>query len=95
MKKVYTKYIPKGGRVMMVQIKSWGNGQGVRFSKELLDAAGVHVDEFLEVEIKDGTIVLSKTFKHKTLEERVLEYRGKLGPYEEFEWGETEGREQW
>ena len=95
MEKVYTKYIPKGGRVMMVQIKSWGNGQGVRFSRELLDAAGVHLDEFLEVEIKDGTIVLSKTFKHKTLEERVLEYRGKLGPYEEFEWGEAEGREQW
>ena len=49
----------------------------------------------LDVEIKNGTIILSKTFKHKTLEERVLEYRGKLGPYEEFDWGEAEGREQW
>ena len=39
-------------------------------------------------------IVLTKTFKHKTLEECAAEFSGKLGPYEEFEWGAPVGREQ-
>ncbi len=80
---------------MVAQVKAWGNGQGVRFSKELLDTIGVHVNEFLDVQIKDGSIILSKTFKHKTLEERAAEFQGKTGPYEEFPWGEAKGREQW
>ncbi len=80
---------------MRAQVKAWGNGQGVRFSKELLDTIGVRVDEFLDVQIKDGSIILSKMFKHKTLEERAAEFQGRIGPYEEFSWGEAEGREQW
>ena len=32
---------------------------------------------------------------HRTLEERAKEYGGKLGPYEEFDWGEPMGRERW
>lgn len=80
---------------MIVQVKSWGNGQGVRFSKELLDTIGIHVDEYLDVKVKDGSIILSKTFKHKTLEERAAQCEGKVGPYEEHIWGDAEGREQW
>ena len=80
---------------MKTQVKAWGNGQGVRFSKELLDTIGVRVDDFLDVQTKDGSIILSKTFKHKTLEERAAEFQGKIGPYEEFAWGEADGREQW
>ncbi len=33
--------------------------------------------------------------QHRTLEERIQEYGGKLGPYEEFDWGEPAGRENW
>lgn len=80
---------------MTTQVKAWGNGQGVRFSKELLDMVGVRVDEYLNIEVINGTIILSKAFKHRTLEERAAEYDGNVGPYEEFTWGEAEGREQW
>lgn len=31
--------------------------------------------------------------EHRTLEERAKEFGGRLGPYEEFDWGEPEGRE--
>ena len=88
-------YIRKGDDILIAQVKSWGNGQGVRFSKELLDSIGVHVDEFLDVKIEDGSIILTKTFKHKTLEERAADFNGKVGPYDEFAWGDAEGREQW
>ena len=37
-----------------------------------------------------ANIVLKKVRKqHRTLEERAKEYDGKLGPYEEFDWGRT------
>jgi len=80
---------------MVAQVKSWGNSQGIRLSRELLDSIGVHVNDMLKVEVKNGDIILSKTFKHKTLEERAAEYNGKIGPYEEYDWGEPQGRELW
>lgn len=93
--KVYTTYI-QGGENMIIQIKKWGNSQGIRLSKELLDLAGIKNNDFLNIEIIDGNIVLKKVEKqHRTLEERAKEYRGKLGPYEEFDWGTPVGRERW
>ncbi len=80
---------------MVTQVKAWGNGQGIRFSKEFLDSLGIRLNEYLQVNIVNGDIVLSKTFKHKTLEERAEEFDGKLGPYEEIDWGSPTGREEW
>lgn len=80
---------------MITQVKVWGNSQGIRLPKELLEKIGAHIDDFFNIEIVNGNIVLSKTFKHKTLEERAADFEGKIGPYKEFEWGELIGREQW
>ncbi len=81
---------------MIVQLKAWGNSQGIRLSKELLTLAGIKNNDILEIELQDGNIVLKKAKKeHRTLEERAQEYGGKLGPYEEFDWGEPVGRENW
>ncbi|MCD7717638.1 MAG: AbrB/MazE/SpoVT family DNA-binding domain-containing protein [Lachnospiraceae bacterium] len=80
---------------MVAQVKAWGNSQGIRLSKELLDSLGIYLNEYLDVKVVNGDIVLSKTFRHKTLEERAAEYGGKPGPYEEMSWGEPGGREMW
>ncbi|MCD8151790.1 MAG: AbrB/MazE/SpoVT family DNA-binding domain-containing protein [Clostridiales bacterium] len=80
---------------MVTQVKSWGNGQGIRFSKDLLDTLGIHLNEYLNIKIVDGDIVLSKTCKHKTLEERAAEYDGELNLDNEISWGESVGREVW
>jgi len=80
---------------MMTQVKTWGNSQGIRFSKELLESVGIHINDYLDAEIIDGNIVLKKQFRHKTLEERSAAFHGQTGPYTEFSWGEKEGREQW
>ncbi len=80
---------------MVVQVKAWGNSQGIRLSKELLDSAGIRLNEYLDVKVINDNIVLTKTFRHKTLEERAAEYGGSLGPYEEMSWGEPSGREIW
>ena len=81
---------------MITQVKTWGNSQGIRLSKELLALAGIRNNDFLNIELVDGSIVLKKAGQqHRTLEERAKEYGGKLGPYEEFDWGEPVGRERW
>ena len=40
-----------------------------------------------------GSNTIEKNNRHKTLEERAENLNGKIGPYEEFDWGEPVGRE--
>jgi antitoxin MazE len=80
---------------MVTQVKAWGNSQGIRLSKELLSLAGIQNNDYLEVMVVDGNIVLKKTFKHRTLEERAAELNTQPGPYKEFDWGTPVGRERW
>lgn len=80
---------------MKTQIKQWGNSQGIRISKDILNAANISVDDLLDVQVSDGVIMLVKTFRHRTLEERTAEYNGDLKLDGEFDWGEPVGREVW
>ena len=80
---------------MQTQVKSWGNSQGIRISKEVLQEADIAVDDMLDIKVSNGVIMLVKTFRHKSLEERAAEYGGKLDLDGEFDWGEPVGREIW
>ena len=79
---------------METQVVKWGNGQGIRIPRLVMNELGIRVNDTLLMEIEDGKIILRrKTFRHRSLEERVAAYGGKLGPYTEYDWGEPEGRE--
>ena len=80
---------------MRVQLKSWGNSQGIRFSKEFLSQAGFSTDETLTAEIVNGQIVLSRTFRHRSLKERAAEYGGQLNLSDELIWDDPAGGEVW
>ena len=80
---------------MQAQIKAWGNSQGIRISKDILQIAGMSLNEMLDISVSDGVITLKKTFKHKTLEERAAEYNGQLNLDGEYDWGTPVGREVW
>lgn len=80
---------------MQAQIKGWGNSQGIRLSKEILQAAGISLNEMLDITVSKGMITLTKSFRHKTLEERAAEYGGQLNLDGEGDWGEPVGREVW
>ena len=62
---------------MQVQIKEWGNSQGIRLPKEILKSAGIALNEILDITASNGVITLVKPFRHKTLEERAAEFDGK------------------
>lgn len=80
---------------MKAEIKKWGNSQGIRLSKEILQMANMGLNEILDISASDGIITLRKAFRHKTLEERAAEYDGKLNLDGEYDWGEPVGREIW
>ena len=80
---------------MQIQLKAWGNSQGVRFSREFLASAGIKPDEVLNAEVQDGKIILSKTFRHRTLQERAAAFDGKLNLSEEIIWDDPQGNEVW
>ena len=80
---------------MQAQVKEWGNSQGIRLPQEVLKSAGISLNEILDVVVSNGSITLVKTFRHKTLEERVAEFDGKLMLDGEYNWGEPVGREVW
>ena len=80
---------------MQTQVKEWGNGHGIRLSKDILQGAGICVNDVLDVSVSNGVIVLAKPFRHKTLEERAAEFGGKLLLDGEYDWGNPVGREVW
>lgn len=80
---------------MEVQVKSWGNSQGVRISKEVLQEANIAVNDILDMKVVNGMITLTKPNRHKTLEERAKKFNGELNLDGEFQWGESIGREVW
>lgn len=80
---------------MEVQLKEWGNSMGIRLVQEILRKAEFDKDDILDIEASKGRIVISKPFRHKTLEERAVEYGGNLMLDGEHEWVEHVGREVW
>lgn len=80
---------------MQVQIKEWGNSQGIRLPKEILKNAGISFNDVLDVTVSNGVITLTKPFRHKTLEERAAEFDGKLMLDGEYDWCEPVGKEVW
>ena len=80
---------------MQTQVKKWGNSQGVRLPKEVLEMAGFSLNDVLSVNVSNGVIMLTREFKHKTLEERDAAFGGELNLDGEYDWGEPLGREVW
>ena len=80
---------------MVTQVVKWGNSQGIRIPKAVMEEMDLHINDLFDICIRDGQIILEKTFRHKSLEERAEPYGGVLGPYDSFDWGEPKGREIW
>ncbi len=82
--------------MMTTSIQKWGNSQGIRIPKHLLDSLKWDTDEKITIKAQDNRIVIEQAEpkKHKTLSELFDGYNGDYEP-EEFDWGEPVGREIW
>jgi antitoxin MazE len=93
----YARNIPLKREVpMQVTIGKWGKNLAIRLPGEIVKAAGLNDGERVEIETRDGDIVIRRTAPHFTLEEL---FRGK-SPEEwraaytgAYDWGPDVGRE--
>jgi len=76
-------------------IQKWGNSQGIRIPRFILDAAKHSTDEMVEINVTDGKIVIRKAVERKKSIEELFE--GFDGEYNETEidWGKPVGNEIW
>lgn len=73
-------------------IRAWGNSQGIRISRKVMEQLDLKVSDVLDVTVENNALVLRKSFEHKKFEERLAEYNGEISVCS-FDWGEPVGRE--
>lgn len=89
---VYTLPIEVG--YMDSIIRKWGNSQGVLIPKELLEEAGLKVDDAIKISLnRSKELVISKP-KRQTIKELFKDYKGDY-MFEEDDWGGPVGDEIW
>ncbi len=82
---------------MLTKIKKWGNSQGLRFSKEVLQEAGIDVGEDVQVFARKGQIVIQPAARIRgkyKLEDLLKKMPKDYKPYE-VDWGKPVGKEVW
>ena len=82
---------------MVTKIQKWGNSQGLRLSKELLEDARMNVGDAVHVMVRDGTLILTPVRRVRgghDLRDLVRRIPPGAG-VEELDWGPPEGREVW
>lgn len=88
---------------MYATIQKWGNSNGLRIPKVLLDALGLRENDRVELIQSEDAITIKKAaaFPHRNLEDRLTAFYGKpieeIGPIrdQEIDWGKAEGCEEW
>lgn len=87
---------------MYATIQKWGNSQGLRIPKALLDALGLRENDRVElIQSDDGIHIKKAAAEHRTLEERLIAFYGKpideisRTEVPEIDWGGKSGSEVW
>ena len=88
---------------MNVTLQKWGNSQGIRIPKSILDELGYEENDKMEITTEDDCIILKRVKKkHMTVKERVVEFYAKPldeirlpKQSEEIDTGNPVGEEIW
>ncbi len=82
---------------MVTRIQKWGNSQGLRLPKQVLEDAHLSLGDDVDITVQDGLIVIAPSRRvrgRQSLEELVSripkDYKA-----EEIDWGKPVGREAW
>ena len=82
---------------MITKVQSWGNSQGLRLNKQVLEAAHISVGDEVDLSVRDGLIVIAPTNRVRgghDLKKLVAQIPKDYEP-EEVDWGPPVGREVW
>ena len=80
-------------------IRKWGNSQGIRLPKHILESCELEVGDTLHVEIKGKKLILSAADKQKRKSQYKLDELLAQIPAgfknDETDWGKPVGKEKW
>jgi antitoxin MazE len=80
---------------MYTTIQKWGNSQGIRIPKQLLEALDLRESDRVVIDRQQDTIIIRKASKrHRTLEERLAGFKGSY-EFSECDTGAPVGNEVW
>lgn len=79
---------------MNTTIQKWGNSQGIRIPKIILDEVKWTENESIIIKTEDEKIIIEKAKKRKNIIELFENYKEKYKPIE-IDWGNPKGEEIW
>lgn len=89
-------YHTERGKYMTTTIQKWGNSQGIRLPKHILDAMHWNDNEQINIRAENNKIVIEKAVKkeRKDIKELFAQFNDE---YEstDIDWGNPTGKEIW
>ena len=79
---------------MTTKIQRWGNSQGIRIPKFILEALNWNDDEELVMTAENDKIVIKKAAKRMNIKDLFADYDEEYAPVE-VDWGKPVGKEVW
>ena len=78
----------------------WGNSQGIRISRAIMENLNLKINDKVEVSVIDKTIVIKKSCRNKNLKERLESFYHQpidkiFVESTEDDWGAPKGSEIW
>jgi antitoxin MazE len=82
---------------MVTKVQKWGNSQGLRLAKQLLEDAHISIGDDVDVTIRDGAIIIApiKRIRGKRSLQELVSRIPKNYEVGEIDWGKPIGREAW
>jgi antitoxin MazE len=82
---------------MVTKIQKWGNSQGLRLGKQVLEDARIAVGDSVDVAARDGVIVIAplKRIRGKQSLQELVSRIPRNCKTRELDWGRPRGREVW
>lgn len=62
----------------VVKLSQWGNSQGIRLPKSIIELFNLKTGDDLGMEVKNNQLIITPLRKRKTVAERFAEYRGPI-----------------
>ena len=82
---------------MVTRVQKWGNSQGLRLAKQVLEDAHISVGDDVDVTVRDGAITIApiKRVRGKRSLRELVSRIPKDYEAGEVDWGNAIGREVW
>jgi len=78
---------------MNATIQKWGNSQGIRIPKVILEGLSLKEGTDVELFVEDNALIIKPRSK-RTIQDLFIGYDGEYTP-EEVDWGADVGGEKW